>query len=421
MGTPTTEANTNKLKSVTDFANVVTSTLGDFKTNISHPQSTLKTGLTTGSIQSQFDAITDYSYDANGNLNLDNNKAISSITYNQLNLPLVITVTGKGTITYTYDAAGNKLKKQTYESAANVTVGTISYPTTITTTTCYIAGFVYETKSYSNATVNTALGKLNVLQLIPQEEGRIRFIPADNAAIPAIVAGFQFDYMIKDHLGNVRMVLTEETKQDLYPAATMETVNTVNENIIYSNIDNTRAAKPGWFSDPVVASGSQVARVKNATGSQKTGPGILLKVMAGDSYNLRVASGWSGGSPTSGSSTNVLAELLNILTNGIANQSSGKASVTDLQNSNSGLSSGITSFLATQPTPADKPKAYINWVLFDEQFKIDINKSGFEQVGTSGTTTVHTRNNLTAGKNGYCIFTSATKVTTQMCSLITFR
>jgi hypothetical protein len=36
----------------------------------------------------------DYSYDANGNLTLDNNKAISSITYNHLNLPSIITVTG---------------------------------------------------------------------------------------------------------------------------------------------------------------------------------------------------------------------------------------------------------------------------------------------------------------------------------------
>ncbi|MEJ0105028.1 MAG: hypothetical protein WDO19_21850 [Bacteroidota bacterium] len=43
----------------------------------------------------------DYSYDVNGNLTADANKAISSISYNHLNLPSVVTVTGKGTITYT--------------------------------------------------------------------------------------------------------------------------------------------------------------------------------------------------------------------------------------------------------------------------------------------------------------------------------
>jgi Domain of unknown function (DUF6443) len=52
----------------------------------------------------------DYTYDANGNMNIDNNKAISSIAYNYLNLPSVITITGKGSITYTYNAAGNKIK-----------------------------------------------------------------------------------------------------------------------------------------------------------------------------------------------------------------------------------------------------------------------------------------------------------------------
>ena len=45
-------------------------------------------------------------YDANGNLKTDANKSISNITYNYLNLPEQISVTGKGTITYIYDALG---------------------------------------------------------------------------------------------------------------------------------------------------------------------------------------------------------------------------------------------------------------------------------------------------------------------------
>jgi RHS repeat-associated protein len=393
--------NTNKLKSVTDFANVATSTLGDFKTATTHPQNSTKTTLTTTSTQTQFDAITDYGYDNNGNLNLDNNKAISSITYNHLNLPWVINVTGKGTITYLYDAVGNKLQKQTVENAATVNVGGTNYSTSITTTTVYVAGLVYESKSYSNATVNTALAKTDVLQFIPQEEGRIRFKPADNTATPAIVAGFEFDYMIKDHLGNVRMVLTEETRQDQYPAATMETANSVNENKIYSNIDNTRTPKPSWFNDPQYTTSTQVAKVRNVAGSQKTGPGILLKVMAGDSYNIRATSGWSGSGVTQGLSSNVFAELLNTLSNGMPGLSGGKATTAQLQNATTGITNVLTSFLASQPATAGKPKAYLNWILFDEQFKIDIANSSFQQVGASGATTPHVLNNLHVGKNGY--------------------
>ncbi len=90
----TYQNNSNKLAKVTDSYSDPTTKLGDFKDG------------TNG-------ASDDYGYDVNGNLNLDNNKAISSITYNHLNLPSVITVAGKGTISYTYDAGGNKIKKQT--------------------------------------------------------------------------------------------------------------------------------------------------------------------------------------------------------------------------------------------------------------------------------------------------------------------
>lgn len=93
--------NTNKLVKVADA--IVTADngkLGDFKDG--------SNGTTD-----------DYTYDVNGNLTLDQNKAISSITYNHLNLPWVIT-TSKGTITYTYDAGGIKQKKTTSETGATV-------------------------------------------------------------------------------------------------------------------------------------------------------------------------------------------------------------------------------------------------------------------------------------------------------------
>ncbi len=208
----------NKLKSVTDFNNDPLTKLGDFKTSVTHPQNTAKSALLPASPQGSFDVITDYSYDVNGNLNLDNNKAISSITYNHLNLPSVITVTGKGTITYTYDAAGNKLKKVTVDNTVSPAKAT---------TTLYIGGAVYQN---------------DTLQFIGHEEGRMRFRPSDNT--------FQFDYMLKDHLGNTRMMLTEEQQSDAYPAATMEPATITNESGYYGNLNNTQSPKPSWFSDP---------------------------------------------------------------------------------------------------------------------------------------------------------------------------
>ena len=74
---------------------------------------------------------------------------------------------------------------------------------------------LYESESYVSTTAN------DVLQFIGQEEGRTRYV----AAIGAVPAKFEHDYFVKDHLGNVRMVLTEEYQQDIYPAATLEGLN----------------------------------------------------------------------------------------------------------------------------------------------------------------------------------------------------
>jgi hypothetical protein len=86
---------------VTDAANSdATSLLGDFHYNPTTKQST------------------DYTYDGNGNLHSDNNKAIDSICYNYLNLPDSVHMKGKGRIVYTYDASGTKWKKTITDSLA---------------------------------------------------------------------------------------------------------------------------------------------------------------------------------------------------------------------------------------------------------------------------------------------------------------
>jgi RHS repeat-associated protein len=349
----TYESNSNKLKQVTDLSNDNSSKLGDFKYDAA-----TKTA-------------TDYSYDVNGNLTADNNKKISNIAYNYLNLPQTITVTGKGTISYTYDAAGNKLKKVTTEGAN-------------TTSTLYLSNVVYQN---------------DTLQFIGHEEGRMR----------PTVTGFVYDYMLKDHLGNVRVVLTEEQQTDMYPAATLEPATITNESIYYGNLTNTQLTKPSFFSDPLYpnSGNTKVARVKNTGTTQKVGPNMILKVMAGDSYNIRVASGWSSASAATNSNTNVVSSLLSLLSTSAAGASGGKATAAELQSAGSGLNTALTSFANSQTTSGTKPKAYINWILLDEQFKVVTSSSGFEQVGASGATTIHVKNNIAINKSGYLyVYTS---------------
>ncbi|WP_090391202.1 RHS repeat-associated core domain-containing protein [Niabella drilacis] len=109
-------------------------------------------------------------WNENGSLLSENDSNI--ISYNILNLPKQVSVTGKGTISYQYDAAGTKLSK---------TVNETGQPQKVTT---YLDGLIFEN---------------DVLQHIAMEEGRIR--PNGSS--------FVYDYFLKDHLGNVRMMIDE--------------------------------------------------------------------------------------------------------------------------------------------------------------------------------------------------------------------
>ncbi|TCP24242.1 RHS repeat-associated protein [Tenacibaculum skagerrakense] len=66
----------------------------------------------------------DYSFDDNGNLIIDENKGVNSITYNHLNVPETVVFTDQSTIKYTYDATGAKVSKEVIDnlSGNNTTI-----------------------------------------------------------------------------------------------------------------------------------------------------------------------------------------------------------------------------------------------------------------------------------------------------------
>ena len=165
----------------------------------------------------------DYTYDPNGNMTMDYNKGITSISYNYLNLPNVVTINTQRKITYTYDAGGNKLQKSVLDSGK--------------TRNYYYAGdYVYR-----SGTAN------DTLEFISHPEGRLMPVRIDTTqAISPANLKYIYDYYIKDHLGSVRSVLTTEQETDLY-AATMETAAATKENLLFSNVSSTAIAKPGGF------------------------------------------------------------------------------------------------------------------------------------------------------------------------------
>jgi len=379
--------NSNKLKNVIDGRNDALTTMGDFRTSSLSPYNTGKTNT----------AI-DYVYDINGNMTRDLNKDIGSqstdgIIYNHLNLPWQVKVrsaTGtKGTITYIYDAAGNKLKKTTVDSAGS-----------LQTVTTYIGPFQYQGRRATGANNGAPA---DTLLLINQEEGRIR-VASDTTGGQTKTA-FKYDYFIKDHLGNIRMMLTDEQQTDRYPAATMEPGAAATENLFYSKVDNTRTGlPPGYPSDTTTNPNNYVARLNGGTAGPKIGPGMTLKVMAGDQFSIR-ASSWyrlNGASPQP--PNNPLPDLLAALISGIGSlPGGGHPSPAVLQANSTPLSDNISEFLSDMDPSINstRPQAFVNWVLFDEQFNYVAESSGFEQVGSDQEFKKHVRLNLPVTKNGY--------------------
>jgi RHS repeat-associated protein len=217
-------------------------------------------------------------------------------------------------------------------------------------------------------------------------------------------------YFIKNQLGNVRMVLTEEQQTDGYPAATMETAKAQLENTYYQNIEETRSAKPpGYPDDPYTDPNTQAAKL-NGNGN-KIGPAILLKVMSGDQVNIR-ANAWyrlSGNQP--GNPVSPVNDLLAALSGAVTNFVHGKFSAVQLQQPGV-LTPGIADMVTQQTNDYSnnsKPKAYLNWVLLDEQFKYVSSSSGFEQVGEDQELKTFLKAGLPINRNGYLyVFTNNT-------------
>ena len=142
------------------------------------------TGFTDDS--NSYDTTDDYGYDANGNMNRDDNKKMTSIKYNFLNLPTEIILPNSEKVNYTYRADGTKLKKVRIINQGGRTA---------TETTDYIDGFQYQ--AFSSYTENRG----SKLMFFPTAEGYYSTDIENNLSNPQY--GYVYNYT--DHLGNVRL------------------------------------------------------------------------------------------------------------------------------------------------------------------------------------------------------------------------
>jgi RHS repeat-associated protein len=134
-------------------------------------------GFTDGTTTTQ-----EYAYDANGNMISDQNKGITSITYNHLNLPKKIIFATGAMIEILYDAAGGKLRKKTTAPDATIT------------TTDYCGGIEYVNGEFIS---------------VYHSEGRVEVYETQENIHAPVVKRYRHEYVLRDHLGNTRVTFSD--------------------------------------------------------------------------------------------------------------------------------------------------------------------------------------------------------------------
>ncbi len=369
----------NKLLKVKDNSptNNLTTTLGDF-------------------IDGTNGINNDYMYDDNGNLTNDANKDINAaggsngIVYNHLNLPLSIKIGTKGQINYIYDALGNKLMKTVFDNA-----------TSTTKTTTYLGPITYTEGD---------------IKEIAFEEGRIRF-----AYTAQPNREFKYDWFVKDHLGNVRMVLTEEpAPSPLRYGATFEDLPT--EKITAEQIKKERELYGEEVLSPVRSNLPEELKDKDQ-GNRKAAllkPGAtkvpykIVKATSGDRFSIAVqyyyrqqSSSNTGKTVREDIANNVLKSILT-MGNGVGRGGAhgGAITIQEMEVSTGVSPQALGNFSENEEdenNKSNRPRAYLNYMLLDTAMRFV--KGGAIRVGETSNENPEWKNiaeqDIEATKNGY--------------------
>jgi RHS repeat-associated protein len=266
-------------------------------------------------------ATSEYTYTSDGSLSTDSNKGISNITYNILGKPAQVTMSDGTTLQYTYAVSGEKLRFVITKGSA--------------TTTDYVDAFVYTNNS---------------LSFFGSPEGRI----VKNGSV------FTYEYGIMDHQGNTRVVVSSATAAPTSLIATFEG-DTNDQSTQFQNVNATYVVSS--VSGNHTAGGSVVVRMNQA---YKVGPAKSMMVYPGDKVDIEVweyhenNAGWGTTATTS-------SALVNLISSAFGGVSGGTGESGMIF---SGVQSAVTGFVPGGNRGDASPAAYLNYILFDKNYKV---------------------------------------------------
>jgi len=306
----------------------------------------------------------DYTYDHNGNLISDANKAIA-LQYDDLDMPTKVK-TGTDSIENIYDAGGVILQKRIREGGDS-------------TVYRYWGPLVLNNDS---------------LQYVMHPEGRYRWLKDS--------LYFKTDVFARDHQGNVRTVQTAETRTALAFHAGFEMVAANIEEAMFSGIQTIRDNNPSGTPEDLMS--GQLDGTTNQIGTA-----ILVHVMAGDQLDLQSYGYYETGDTnafnTYATASTMAGALLSTLTTGtLTGGEGGTISSTTVSNLLGAENYAIYDAMKDSITDRNYPRVYLNYLSFDESFNILPEECSITQMkGPDHVWNMLTQPGYICRKNGYVL------------------
>ncbi len=287
------------------------------------------------------DVDEELSYDQAGNLMIERNKGIEQITYNYLSLPERVDMGNDTYLSYSYDAAGNRL------SSSLFVAGELQY------TQYYHGELLYE-----ESILGTRLSQ------IQHAEGRVidnlfEPEPGDSNA-PHQWHATDYQYFITDHLGNTRAILSADEVRQFTFRASME--DPAEEAIYFENVG---LVDPGIRSSLLINNhtpdgGATHSARLNGTG-HIMGPAMTYRVQKGDQVNMKAYARYA----TDNDANLAAGALASTLNNSFWINNS----FSEVVNAANPFTAVANELMFLPNGENDVPKAYLTYIFLDEDFQ----------------------------------------------------
>ena len=275
------------------------------------------------------DMITEYTYDAMGNMTSDQNKEITNIVYNHLQLVESIVFGDGTTIAYTYDAGGSRLSKTITDGGGN------------------------------------ELGKVDYAGLIEYNDGKVNQVATAEGRAYKQNNAYHYEYFLTDQQGNNRVAFGYLPEREVI-TATMETENPEFDwtGVTRVNVENH------------TPTGAQSVALNNAA-SRTLGPAKVIDIAIGDEVEINV---WAKYNDDPLGTDNIFGNVADALIAMIGGTSTDGGAGEALNNTVGAGGSNPFPIDGNASSNDDAPDAYLAYLFFDDNYNFVADKSSFQSV-----------------------------------------